>query len=180
MSAIRGKQLAAEFVVGTLPGADRTEAESLQGSDAAFAALVETWERRLAPLALADSGDPGMAAFDAAEKAIIERGEELPGTFTSRADKAVWREMLPGLDCRVLRRDGKTRRQTMLVRMQPGAIYPQHGHEGQDEEIFILEGDLVIGELTLGPGDFHMALAERTHPEHRSRAGCIALVNQGF
>jgi anti-sigma factor ChrR (cupin superfamily) len=180
MSNIDKKDLAAEFVVGTLEAADRDAAKSLQAQDAAFAALVDAWENRLAPLALADGDQPGMDSFDAVEKAILDRGEELPGTFTSRASAAVWQEMLPGLEMRMLRRDESKRRQTLLVRMQPGAIYPQHGHDDQDEEIFILEGDLVIGELVLGAGDFHMALAERVHPQHHSRKGCIALINQGY
>jgi anti-sigma factor ChrR (cupin superfamily) len=174
------KALAAEFVAGTLDETDRNRAKALLAGDRAFAAVVEAWENRLAPLALVDGERPGMESLDAVERAIMARGEELPGTFTSRAADAVWREMLPGLECRVLRRDEAKRRQTMLVRMRPGAIYPQHGHDDQDEEIFILEGDLVIGELVLGAGDFHMALAERVHPEHKSRKGCVALINQGF
>ena len=64
--------------------------------------------------------------------------------------------------------------------MQAGATYPQHGHDGQDEEIYIIEGDLVIGELTLNAGDFHLARASRVHPMHLSRTGCVALINQGY
>ncbi len=45
--------LAAEFALGSLPPAERREAESLMASDPAFAARVTAWERRLIPLALA-------------------------------------------------------------------------------------------------------------------------------
>lgn len=43
--------LAAEFVLGTLEGAERAEAERLLAEDPAFRASVEAWQRRLAPLA---------------------------------------------------------------------------------------------------------------------------------
>jgi len=42
--------LAAEYVLGTLPLADRARAERLIASDPAFAALVAAWTERLAPL----------------------------------------------------------------------------------------------------------------------------------
>lgn len=42
--------LAAEYVLGTLPHADRLAAEALIERDAAFRALVEVWQNRLAPL----------------------------------------------------------------------------------------------------------------------------------
>lgn len=42
--------LAAEYVLGTLPLAERLQAERLIASDADFAALVADWQNRLAPL----------------------------------------------------------------------------------------------------------------------------------
>lgn len=42
--------LAAEYVLGTLPLSDRLAAERLMADDKAFAALVEDWSARLAPL----------------------------------------------------------------------------------------------------------------------------------
>jgi anti-sigma-K factor RskA len=47
------EELAAEFALGTLPPAERAEAESLLVSNAEFAGMVTAWERRLIPLALA-------------------------------------------------------------------------------------------------------------------------------
>ena len=45
--------LAAEYALGTLDGAERRDAERLLATDPDFAGLVEEWERRLSPLALA-------------------------------------------------------------------------------------------------------------------------------
>ncbi len=42
--------LAAEYVLGTLPLPERLAAERLIASDAAFAAMVEAWQRHLEPL----------------------------------------------------------------------------------------------------------------------------------
>lgn len=42
--------LAAEYVLGTLTHAERTEAEARRGRDGAFDAAVLAWERRLGPL----------------------------------------------------------------------------------------------------------------------------------
>ena len=42
--------LAAEYVLGTLDAAEREQAEAYLGSDPAFAALVQDWERRLGEL----------------------------------------------------------------------------------------------------------------------------------
>jgi anti-sigma-K factor RskA len=42
--------LAAEYVLGTLPLAERLQAERLIASDTDFATLVEHWQNRLAPL----------------------------------------------------------------------------------------------------------------------------------
>ncbi len=47
------EELAAEFALGSLPPAERDEAEALMQSDPLFALQVKAWERRLIPLALA-------------------------------------------------------------------------------------------------------------------------------
>src|SRR5688572_27713468 len=47
------EELAAEFALGSLPPAERQEAEVLMASVPAFAEMVSAWERRLIPLALA-------------------------------------------------------------------------------------------------------------------------------
>ena len=47
-----GDTLAAEFVLGTLDGLERAQARVLLGTDAAFAANVRIWERRLNELHL--------------------------------------------------------------------------------------------------------------------------------
>ena len=47
------EELAAEFALGSLPAAEKEEAEALMKRDPLFAIQVKAWERRLIPLALA-------------------------------------------------------------------------------------------------------------------------------
>ena len=37
-------------------------------------------------------------------------------------------------------------RQTFMAELQPGAEYADHDHD-QDEEIYVISGDLIIGEI---------------------------------
>jgi anti-sigma factor ChrR (cupin superfamily) len=71
----------------------------------------------------------------------------------------------PGVETKLLYRDASGR-QTMLVRMAPGARLPDHRHVGV-EQSFVLEGTLVDedGACTAGnfvwrrPGSVHQAWA---------------------
>ena len=173
-------ELAEDYVLGTQSAEERQIIAKRLDTDAAFSAVVASWDERLAPLALGRAAEPPSGLLATVEARIAGSGADLPGTFTNRAEGAPWVEMIPGVAMRLLYRNEAARRQTILVRMEPNATYPQHDHDDQDEEIYILEGDLVIGELTLKGGDFHLARANRVHPQHRSPSGCVALINQGY
>jgi anti-sigma-K factor RskA len=57
--------LAAEYVLGTLDAEERAQAEALIAADAAFAALVRDWERRLGELqAMVDPIEPPPELWD--------------------------------------------------------------------------------------------------------------------
>lgn len=60
------QDLAAEYVLGTLPADERRDAERLVATDEAFAAAVTAWEVRLAPLldALPEQQPPEGVFFD--------------------------------------------------------------------------------------------------------------------
>ena len=70
-------------------------------------------------------------------------------------------------------------RETFMAWLQPGAEYVDHDHD-QDEEIYMIEGDLIIGDLVLKAGDFHVARAGRHHPVHRTKTGCLCLITQAI
>lgn len=76
--------LAAEYVLGSLPLADRATAERLIATDAAFAASVNAWQNRLSPLndAYAElAPPPGLLARVEARLFPAPAARRAPGRF---------------------------------------------------------------------------------------------------
>jgi anti-sigma-K factor RskA len=72
-------ELAAEYVLGTLDGAEREQAEALIASDPDFAARVGQWERRLGELhALAAGVEPAPAVWEAIKAKLPEMPQTTP------------------------------------------------------------------------------------------------------
>lgn len=103
--------------------------------------------------------------------AINAGAKEIPGTLTRRAGTGVWSEMSPGVTYQVLFDDPVAKRRSMLVRALPGATYESHVHDEGFEECLVLEGDFIIGDLKLLPGDFHLAAKGSLRPR---RQPCLA------
>lgn len=169
--------LATGYVLGTLTGAEREAVRIRIIEDKAFAGLVDSWEKRLAPLALGGEVTPPEGMLDAIEARIRGAGVELPGTVTMRAGSGEWIEASPGLRIKILNRIESVGRHTFMAELLAGAEYVDHGHD-QDEEIYMISGDLIIGDLVLNAGDFHVARAGKHHPVHRSRTGCLCIISQ--
>jgi quercetin dioxygenase-like cupin family protein len=179
MSRMNDQEAAALFALGSVDGAEREMLRARVVEDKAFAGLVSDWDNRLAPL-LPD----GESAFPDGLLAKIESvidaaGFELPGTVTKRAGEGEWTQVYPGLNIKVLNKIEQLNRQTIMVRLDAGCEFHSHEHS-QDEEIYMISGDLIIGELTLGPGDFHVARMGRKHPLHRTKTGCVCIISQAI
>lgn len=59
-----------------------------------------------------------------------------------------------GLYYKSLRRDESADRSpTIMLKFDPGASYPNHDHPG-GEELFVLEGEVTVGDVTLHAGDY--------------------------
>lgn len=170
---------ASAYVTGTLDFASREACRIRMAEDQAFAALVEGWEQRLIPLALGSSVEPPPGLLQGIEERIATSEVELPGTLTRRADAGDWTEVSPGLRIKVMHTIPALNRMTFMARLEPGAEYADHDHD-QDEEIYMIEGDLIIGGVVLTAGDFHVARAGRHHPVHRTRTGCLCLISQAM
>lgn len=170
---------ASAYVLGTLGFSERESCRLRAIEDQGFAALVSAWENRLVPLAFSpDAIVPGHL-FAAIEARIGASGVELPGTVTVRAGAGDWIDVSPGLKIKIMNRIAALNRQTFMAWLQPGAEYSDHDHD-QDEEIYMIEGDLIIGDLVLKAGDFHVASAGRHHPVHRTKTGCLCLITQAI
>lgn len=64
---------------------------------------------------------------------------------------------------------------TSLVRMDAGTRFPAHRHHSP-EELFLLEGDIVIEGQKLRPGDYSRAETGSTHCESYTESGCLFLL----
>jgi anti-sigma factor ChrR (cupin superfamily) len=86
-----------------------------------------------------------------------------------------WKEVTPGISCKLLSTDREADRVSMLVRLAPNTAYPPHRH-ADVEELYLLEGELWIENRKLEPGDY--SRAEPGTADHRvwSETGCMCLL----
>lgn len=71
-----------------------------------------------------------------------------------------WSSFIEGADTAVLLACGDIA--SMLVKIAPGATLPDHGH-GLDEDCFMLEGDMFLGDILMRAGDYQLASAGGHH-----------------
>ncbi len=71
--------------------------------------------------------------------------------------------------------DTEKKEMVALMQGEAGAYYPVHRHAGP-EEIYMLEGDLIIYNTVLTAGDYIRSVPESQHP-HRTLGGCLCLVH---
>lgn len=79
--------------------------------------------------------------------------------------------IVPGIRIARLHTDLVNRMVTGLLQAEPGSRYPLHSHGGV-EEIFMLQGDLIVGDRVYGSGDYIRSTPGMVHaPE--TRHGCM-------
>jgi len=86
-----------------------------------------------------------------------------------------WKEVAPGISCKLLSTDTEADRVSMMVRLAPNTSYPPHRHAGV-EELFLLEGELWIENRKLEPGDYNCAEAGTADQRVWSETGCMCLL----
>jgi anti-sigma factor ChrR (cupin superfamily) len=172
---------AAAYALGLLRGAARAAIEARLSGDPALQAKVKLWQENFVVLDLAAGGQvPPAGLFDTIVAAIDAAAQELPGTLTRRAGTGAWTEMSPGVTYTVLYEDPVAKRRSILVRALPGSNYGAHAHPEGHEECLVLEGDLIMGDLKLLAGDFHVAEKGSTHPAATTRSGCVLYQSIAF
>jgi anti-sigma factor ChrR (cupin superfamily) len=99
-----------------------------------------------------------------------------PRRYTMWAADAAWIETgLPGIRARVLAVDQERSLVTLVVRAEPGAVYPSHKHHGP-EECYVISGSVVIDGRVLRAGDFHHADEGSDHGEITTTEGAEVLL----
>ncbi|MFM2397912.1 MAG: hypothetical protein RL341_69 [Pseudomonadota bacterium] len=109
----------------------------------------------IAALTAAQSPQPPHAALAERVKARVLAGITLDHAhLTVQKSEEAWHNFLAGIQIKVLNETGGI--MSYLLRLAPGAVIPPH-HHPVDEECIVLEGDLLIGDLLVPAGGFHMA-----------------------
>jgi len=62
-----------------------------------------------------------------------------------------------------------------LVRLDPGTDYPPHRHSGR-EELYLLDGELMIDDKKIYPGDYVRAEADSVDHRVWSKTGCTCVL----
>jgi anti-sigma factor ChrR (cupin superfamily) len=86
-----------------------------------------------------------------------------------------WEQVAPGIECKLLATDAEKHRVSMLVRLAPGANYPQHTHAGI-EELYLLDGELWIDERKLFPGAYNYCAPGTVDVRVWSETGCTCVL----
>ena len=95
--------------------------------------------------------------------------------FLRNACEAGWMPLpVAGASVKLLSFDDDTGYATVLGKLEPGTRYPAHTHR-HSEDIYMLSGDLHVGEEIICAGDFHHAEAGTSHPVNWSEEGCVLL-----
>jgi DNA-binding NarL/FixJ family response regulator len=98
------------------------------------------------------------------------------GLFIARSEGMQWGAIdISGCQKKILFVDDREKSVTSIVRMQAGTQFPPHRHGGV-EEVFILQGDLVVEGQPMKPGDYCRAEPATTHRESFTESGCIFLL----
>ena len=99
-----------------------------------------------------------------------------PTRYTVWAADATWMDTgVPGIQARVLAVDRARSLVTLMIRAEPGAVYPPHTHHGP-EECFVISGSVVIDGRVLRAGDFHHADEDSDHGEITTTEGAEVLL----
>jgi len=98
------------------------------------------------------------------------------GVLVARHSEMEWQAGgLPGIFRKVLFDDARRGFTTAMVRMTAGTHYPSHRHAGV-EELYLLEGDLLVGDVPMRPGDYCRGEAGSIHAEIFTNGGCLFMV----
>jgi anti-sigma factor ChrR (cupin superfamily) len=110
-----------------------------------------------------------------AQRIAAETGRKPVLPAPQRWVEPEWKEVAPGISCKLLATDTERDRVSMLVRLAPGVDYPPHSHAGL-EELHLLHGELMIDDRKLYPGDYNRAEPGTVDNRVWSETGCTCVL----
>ena len=89
------------------------------------------------------------------------------------AAQGIWKTVHEGVQIKLLHKTGNAK--SFLMKMAVKASIPSHRH-AQDEESFVLDGDVTIEGILCTKGDYHYAHAGSQHQALKTIGGCTLLI----
>jgi anti-sigma factor ChrR (cupin superfamily) len=114
-----------------------------------------------------------------AQRIAAETGGEPVLPAPQRWAEPEWKEVAPGISCKLLATDAEKNRVSMVVRLAPGTDYPPHRHDGV-EELHLLHGELIVDDKTFYPGDYRRAEAGSVDHRVWTETGCTCVLVTSF
>ena len=166
------------YALHALPPREAGEVEARIAACAACRQELETLRPIVASFASwpTDVLRPDASLWDRlARRIAVDTGTEPMPRPAARRMEPEWAEAAPGLTYKILAADTDKRRVSLLVRLAPGTDYPPHEHAGV-EELHLLDGELMVDEKRLVPGDY--IRGEPGTVDHRvwSETGCTCVL----
>jgi len=195
MTTDQQQEQASLYVLGALPPDEQRAFEAELRANAEVRELVRNLQRAANLVAMAQpQKSPPPELKNKILRAIDARGRRrheshqpvgksspaqslpMPGfLFHGATDSKGWKELpVRGAWLKLLSLNKDRNYAVLMGRLEAGVRYPAHTHPGP-EELYILTGDLHIGDRALGPGDFHHADAGTAHDVNYSVEGCTLL-----
>jgi len=79
-----------------------------------------------------------------------------------------------GVSIQILHAD-RSGAMTVVTRMEPGSVIPEHWHTNADETVYVLAGDFIEAGVAHGPGTLLVGSARTSHGPHSTKGGCSVL-----
>jgi anti-sigma factor ChrR (cupin superfamily) len=186
-------ELASLNSLGALDGNEVNEfGQLLAGADAKTRQEIAAWETTAAqlahhvrPLATPKASVKETLMRKIAERHATERALEGPGThrfdhaqgiYTMFPDRIKWsKHPVPGVQIKLLTESKKRGYVTMLMKVDPGTIFPEHHHSGE-EECYVLSGSIILNGKQLGVGVLHHGDEDSEHGTLSTVEGALLLL----
>jgi anti-sigma factor ChrR (cupin superfamily) len=182
-------ELAALYALDSLESPEREAFERELAGNPALRAEVDTlreaagWLGAAAPASEPSSGLRGrlMAEAIPAGRGRPEVLLEGDGLLILSSSRIPWKphRRIPGVEVRTLKHDRETGIVSSLLRIQAGSSLTRHRHAGE-EELFVLEGQVEINGIPMGPGDYCRADPGSVHQPSRAITDAVILVRSSL
>ena len=183
------QEQASLYVLGALTGAEQQAFGAVLRGSAELRDFVFTLQQTTALLAMAtpflrpprELKDKVLRRIETAAGLLNQPAAQHPGVavaslaglhFLSADDTVGWKQLpVPGAWIKLLSIEQERGYAVVLGKLEPGVRYPAHMNVGP-EDLYVLTGDLRVGDHTMRAGDFHHADAGSLHGENYSVEGC--------